>query len=58
MATSGPDDAALSDAYIAFSEQLADMDITVQTCLEDFISGYESFTGENVQQYVDELVEY
>ena len=58
MATSGPDDAALSDAYIAFSEQLADMDITVQTCLEDFISGYESFTGETVQQYVDELVAY
>ena len=28
MATSGPDEADLSDAYIGFSEQLADMDIT------------------------------
>ena len=50
MATSGPDDAALSDAYIAFSEQLADMDITVQTCLEDFISGYESYTAAQFHQ--------
>ena len=58
MATSGPDEADLSDAYIGFSEQLADMDITVQTCYEDFVSGYESFAGESVQEYVDELVEY
>ena len=58
MATSGLDEADLSDAYIGFSEQLADMDITVQTCYEDFVSGYESFAGESVQEYVDELVEY
>lgn len=61
MATSGPtdlDEAGLSDAYISFSEQLTDDGITVQTCLEDFVSGYESFAGESVQQYIDELIEY
>lgn len=61
VAASGPtdlDEASLSDAYINFSERLADEGISVQTCLEDFISGYESFYGHSVQQYIDTLVEY
>ena len=40
-----------SDAYISFSEQLAEKGVSAQTCLEDFISGYESFGG-SIEQYI------
>lgn len=46
-----------SDAYISFSEQLAEKGVSAQTCLEDFISGYESFDG-SIEQYISTLVEY
>lgn len=46
-----------SDAYISFSEQLAEKGVSAQTCLEDFISGYESFGG-SIEQYTSTLVEY
>lgn len=46
-----------SDAYISFSEQLAEKGVSAQTCLEDFISGYESFGG-SIEQYITTLVEY
>lgn len=51
------DEYGFSDAYISFSEQLAEKGISAQTCLEDFISGYESFGG-GIEQYIGALVEY
>lgn len=46
----------LSDAYITFSEKLADMGISANTCFEDFVSGYES-VSESLQLYVQSLIE-
>lgn len=61
MATSGSSDAGeddLSYAYISFSEQLASAGLSAQTCLEDFISGYYSFDGNTLDQYVTSLIKY
>lgn len=57
-AASYPDADVSDDAYIIFSERLAANGISAQTCLEDFVSGYESFDGGTVEQYVDSLVVY
>ena len=55
-AASYPNEDVFNDAYIIFSERLAADGISAQTCLEDFISGYESFDGGTVEQYIDSLV--
>ena len=46
----------LSNAYIEFSEQMADKGVSVSTCLEDFIAGYEGTSEEHLEQYIDELI--
>lgn len=57
FAASNPiDHEKLSEAYIDFSEYLADMDVSVSICLEDFISGYEWETDEMLEQYTDSLI--
>lgn len=46
----------LNEAYISFSDVLYDMDVTVSTCYEDFVSNYDA-TNETIDEYVERLIE-
>ena len=50
------DNTEFSEAYIAFSEQLAAKGVAASICLEDFIYGYQKTTVP-MQQYIDTLIE-
>lgn len=43
-------------AYINFSERLANIGITANTCFEDFVRGFESTSERSLQEYTDALV--
>ena len=51
------DDLDYSEAYIYFSEQLAEKGVSANTCLEDFIEGYEHTAGSSLPSYVTSLIE-
>lgn len=46
----------LSNAYIEFSERMADKGVAVSTCLEDFIASYEGTSEKHLEQYIEELI--
>lgn len=47
----------LHQAYIDFSEQLYEMNISTSICVEDFINGYTWNSEDMIEEYVEELIE-
>lgn len=48
---------AYSDAYIEFSERLAEIGIMASVCIEDFAAGFENYSGISMEEYISEMVD-
>lgn len=58
FATSDTEDVVdMSSAYISFSEQLYSMGISAQTCLEDFVDGYNEVSCGSIREYIDRMIQ-